>query len=117
MLTDWDDARHRLFGATCLWQDLDGLHREPAPAAIPLTSILWAWWNRADGRTARLRLDSGRVYLAIETWPNDPISTIAWGADDDRPKSFRAAGNAVVTEQFDIAIIDHLTFIRPTAAD
>ena len=33
--------------ATCLWQDLDGLHVSGPPAEAPPTSIVWGW--RADG--------------------------------------------------------------------
>ena len=29
-----------LAGATCLWQDLDGLQVQPAPPAVPYTSRL-----------------------------------------------------------------------------
>ena len=46
-----------LAGATCLWQDLDGLHVETAPPSPPPTSILWGWLART--RLVRARLDGG----------------------------------------------------------
>ena len=52
----WEAAlAGHLAGATCLWQDLDGLHVEPAPAQPPLTTILWGW---RDDALIRVRLDT-----------------------------------------------------------
>lgn len=114
MPTDWAHARTTLAGATCLWQDLDGLHRRPAPAHAPPTSILWAWWDTPDDRVARLRIDGDRIYLALTRWPTDPLHTIAWGADDNRITAFRPASEDVtVTEQFDTATVDDITYLRP----
>src|SRR5206468_2559104 len=43
-VTTWAQAvAGPLAEATCLWQDLDGLHVAPAPADPPPTSILWGW--------------------------------------------------------------------------
>ena len=52
-----------LAGATCLWQDLDGLHVGAAPETAPPTSILWAW--RPDSWLVRARLDSDVAFVAV----------------------------------------------------
>jgi hypothetical protein len=44
-----------LAGAARLWQDLDRLHIEPAPARAPLTTIVWGW---RDDALIRVRLDA-----------------------------------------------------------
>ena len=51
-----------LAGATCLWQDLDGLHESGPPAGAPPTSIVWGW--RADGWLVRVRLDGEAAFVA-----------------------------------------------------
>ena len=48
---------------TCLWQDLDGLHVEPAPASPPPTSLIWGWCGR--DHLVRLRLDGDTAYVAV----------------------------------------------------
>jgi hypothetical protein len=60
-----------LAGATCLWQDLDGLHVEPAPAAPPPASLVWGW--RGHDHLVRLRLDGDTAYVAVHS-PQDPPS-------------------------------------------
>lgn len=66
----WHEAVGLLEGATCVWQDLDGLHRGPAPCQPPLATHLWAWdrvhaWRfRVDGDScigAKLTLPSGEA--------------------------------------------------------
>jgi hypothetical protein len=65
--TSWDSVvEGQLAGATCLWQDLDGLHVSAAPAAAPPTSIMWGW--RPDGTLLRIRLD-GRLAFVAELDP------------------------------------------------
>ncbi|WP_066913591.1 hypothetical protein [Millisia brevis] len=119
MITTWADARTQLSGATCLWQDLDGLHRADPPADAPATSILWAWWP--DGRVARLRIDGDDVWYAQDRWDKGRRdTTIAWAADDGRIAGVRVADPAtepaaVVDEQFDVLTRGRLTYIVPTA--
>jgi hypothetical protein len=52
-----------LAGATCLWQDLDGLHVEPVPAEPPPASLIWGWHEA--GQLFRLRLDGDTAYVAV----------------------------------------------------
>ena len=49
--------------ATCLWQDLDGLHVSVAPDVPPPTSILWGW--RPDSWLVRARLDGDTAFVAV----------------------------------------------------
>lgn len=60
---EWDQVCALLDDAICAWADLDGLHLDPAPAAAPPTSHLWAWWP--DGNCARLRIDGTQAYTAV----------------------------------------------------
>lgn len=80
-----------LAGCTCLWQDLDGLHVEPAPPDVPPTSILWGW--RGGSFLVRIRLDGDTAYVAAvtdvaalgpEAGPVFSAPTVAWSPDDDR---------------------------------
>jgi hypothetical protein len=72
-----------LAGATCLWQDLDGLHVEAAPPAAPPTSILWAW--RGDSLLVRVRLDGQTAYVAIhDPAAQQPVRTVPWSPQDGR---------------------------------
>ena len=66
-----------LAGATCLWQDLDGLHVEPAPAAPPPASLMWGWRGRAY--LVRVRLDGDTAYVAVHS-PVGPPSADEAGA-------------------------------------
>ena len=84
MICAWNEARAALEGATCMWQDLDGLHCATAPATAPPTSIVWAWWPYPSDKVARLRIDEDIVYLAEAAWPSGSTPTIPWGADDRR---------------------------------
>ena len=116
MRCTWTQAKDSLVGAACLWQDLDGLHRDNVPDEAPATSILWAWWPSQDGRVARLRIDEDSVYLAVAEWPSQATDTIAWGEDDGRIAQFRPAvrGPGLVSERFATAVVDEITFIRPS---
>jgi hypothetical protein len=61
---NWADAiAGPLHGATCLWQDLDGLHQSAAPPQAPPTSILWAWTSTD---LIRVRLDGDTAYIATQ---------------------------------------------------
>jgi hypothetical protein len=87
-----------LAGATCLWQDLDGLHVEAPPAAAPPTSIMWAW--RPDGLLIRLRLDGQTCYVAVHDpaagrpVPAVPIRTVPIRTVPWDPSDGRVAGSA-----------------------
>lgn len=86
-----------LAGLTCLWQDLDGLHVEPAPASPPPTSILWGWCDRY---LLRARLDGGTAFIAIhDVSAGEPVSVTAgsarllpWAPGDGRIAASRGRG-------------------------
>jgi hypothetical protein len=84
-----------LAGATCLWQDLDGLHVSAAPADAPPTSILWGW--RADGGLIRVRLDGDAAFVA-ELSPAEiaeaggAVRTVEWDIRGDGHGDARVAG-------------------------
>lgn len=113
-----------LAGATCLWQDLDGLHVSEAPESAPPTSILWGW--RGDGWLVRLRLDGETAYVAV----HDPsvraaVPTVPWGPGDRRVAgSVRhgpgaASGGTGARYEQVVADADGagpVTFVRPAAA-
>jgi hypothetical protein len=107
-----------LAGATCLWQDLDGLHVEAPPQQPPPTSHLWAWTT--TGRMHRLRLDGNTAYLAT-CQPATGEPTEAWPPDYGRVQAatHRPGGSQVGTRYIQV-IIDGIaddappiTFIRP----
>jgi hypothetical protein len=86
-----------LAGATCLWQDLDGLHVEPAPELPPPTSILWAWAD--DGsRLARVRLDNGIALVAVHHDQSAGQArggrTLPWSLQDGRIAASQGRGPA-----------------------
>jgi hypothetical protein len=90
-LTSWDEALAGPLGhATCLWQDLDGLHVQSAPPAPPLTSIVWGW--TPDGLLLRVRLDGDATYLACWRGDTDANATQPWAANDDPVAAYRGAG-------------------------
>jgi hypothetical protein len=68
-----------LASATCLWQDLDGLHVSPPPEAPPPTSILWGW--RPDSWLVRARLDGDTAFVAVHDGAG-LIRTVPWDAGD-----------------------------------
>ena len=75
-----------LADATCLWQDLDGLHVGPAPAAPPPTTLVWGW--TATGTLLRLRLDGETVFLA--RWDGGGgTTTLAWPPTEGRVLAYR----------------------------
>jgi hypothetical protein len=84
-----------LAGATCLWQDLDGLCVSVAPADVPPTSILWGW--RADGWLVRVRLDGDAAFVA-ELGPTEiseaggAVRTVSWDVRADGRGDARVAG-------------------------
>jgi hypothetical protein len=113
-----------LDAATCLWQDLDGLHVGPAPAASPPTSILWAW--RDDGWLIRARLDGGTALIAVHH-PGESANTgttLPWAPGDGRVAASHGRGPAsqdggvgAVYQQIVVDGIDDgtgpVTFLRP----
>ena len=97
-LTTWADAiEGPLAGATCLWQDLDGIHHEPPTREAPPTHVLWAW---TDQTLVRVRLDGNEVFVATLRWPLPAgagpgvsvIRPLPWAADDKRVAAVRDAG-------------------------
>jgi hypothetical protein len=113
-----------LNGATCLWQDLDGLHAEPPPPEPPPTSILWGW---RDGALIRIRLDGEDAFVAVVPSAHPGVRTVPWdlrpGTDGDR----RVAGirgpavaSGALRGAFEQVIVDRpgdatgpITFVRP----
>jgi hypothetical protein len=119
----WADAiTGPLAGATCLWQDLDGLHAEPAPQAAPPTSILWGW---RDDTLIRVRLDGETAYVAVLTAPDVGVATVPWDLrreGDGRVAGLRGPATKTSTAygKFEQVIVDGtsegrgpITFIRP----
>lgn len=117
----WTDAlTGPLAGATCLWQDLDGLHTEPAPRAVPPTSILWGW---RDDTLIRVRLDGETAYVAVLSASAGGVATVPWDLRrDGRVAGLRgpASGSGAAYGEFEQVIVDGtadgkgpVTFIRP----
>jgi hypothetical protein len=110
-----------LGGATCLWQDLDGLHVEAAPASAPPTSILWAW--RGDSLLVRLRLDGQTAYVAVhDPSAQAPVKTVPWAVHDGRVAgSVRfglGAADGGTGARYEQVVVDAdgygpVTFVRP----
>lgn len=82
---DWDDVRNALAEATCIWQDLDGLHCDPVPESVPLASHLWAW---SRSHSWRFRLDVGTCVGAVLTVDDGVVSR----ADAVLPRSTPDSG-------------------------
>jgi hypothetical protein len=114
-----------LAGATCLWQDLDGLHVSAAPGSPPPTSILWGW--RPDSWLVRARLDGSTVLVAVHDG-GGAVRTVPWspGEEDGRIAANRGRGPSredggagAIYEQVVIDGIDEgcgpVTFIRPAS--
>jgi hypothetical protein len=117
-----------LSGVTCLWQDLDGLHVEPPPAAPPPTSLLWGWRDR--GYLVRVRLDGGTAFVAVHEAgkaagpaPAGAL-TLPWSPDDGRVAASHgrgpSAGDGGVGAAYEQIVIDGIgegtgpvTFLRP----
>ena len=122
-----------LAGATCMWQDLDGLHVEPAPELPPPTSILWGW---REACLLRARLDGDITFIAVHDTSDIKVTAdgqrrsttpIPWSLGDDRIAASHGRGPSAddggvgaVYEQ----IVVHgthdgagpITFVRPKAA-
>jgi len=110
-----------LAGATCLWQDLDGLHVSPAPGAPPPTSILWGW--RPDSWLVRARLDGDTAFVAVHDGKR-LARTVPWSADDGRVAASRGRGPSAdrggVGAAYEQVVVDGtgdragpITFLRP----
>ena len=116
-----------LAGATCLWQDLDGLHVAPAPDNAPPTSILWAW--RPDSWLVRARLDGEIAFVAVHD-ATGLVRTVPWNvgggqsdpdlrviASQGRSPSPAVGGPGATYEQVVVDSIGEgagpVTFIRP----
>lgn len=108
-----------LDGATCLWQDLDGLHVSAAPAQPPPTSILYGW--RGDSLLVRLRLDGSTAFVAVhDPSVQAPVKTVAWDPDDGRVagsvgRGPDAAGGGTGA-RYEQVVVDGdapVTFVRP----
>lgn len=110
--------------ATCLWQDLDGLHVESAPPAPPAASILWAW--RDDGWLIRARLDGGTALIAVHhpEESSNTGTTLPWSPADGRIAASNGRGPAsqdggvgAAYQQIVVDGIDDgtgpITFLRP----
>lgn len=101
-----------LAGATCLWQDLDGLHVSPAPVDAPPTSILWGW---QDDALIRVRLDGDTAFVAVLSPVISGTRTLPWDAADGRVAARRGAP-AGAFEQVVYGADDAagaITFVRP----
>lgn len=121
----WAEARQQhLTGLTCLWQDLDGLHLEPAPIEPPLASHLWGW--TPDGAMVRVRLDGDVAHVARCDTTAEATTVISWEPRDGRIRSFRPApsGQGALGLELEQVVIDGITdgagpitFLRGRAHD
>jgi hypothetical protein len=119
-----------LDGVTCLWQDLDGLHVDLAPADPPPTSVLWGWGE--DEHLVRVRLDDGTAFVAVHAaGPAGPgasgTAVLPWGAGDHRVDASQGRGPAAdacgVGAAYEQIVVDGIddgvgpvTFLRPVRA-
>jgi hypothetical protein len=113
-----------LADATCLWQDLDGLHVEAAPSTPPPTSILWAW--RGDWLLVRVRLNGQKAYVAVhDPAVQQPVRTVPWSPQDGRVAGSAGHGPDPVDggtgATYEQVVIDAdgggpVTFVRPAVA-
>jgi hypothetical protein len=112
-----------LAGATCLWQDLDGLHVSAAPAQAPPTSILWAW--RPDSLLVRMRIDGQAAYVAVhDPARQEPAETVPWSVTDGRVAGSSGRGPDAASggtgATYEQVVVDAdgsgpITFVRPAA--
>lgn len=107
-----------LRGATCLWQDLDGLHRSAPPPDAPPTSILWGW---RDDALIRVRLDGDTAFVAVLALAPavGGVRTVPWDPADGRVAAVR--GPAALSGAVEQVVIEGrgdatgaITFVRPT---
>lgn len=118
----WRDAvAGPLSGATCLWQDLDGVHRAAAPANAPHTSIVWAWTG--SGRMIRLRLDGQTAYVASCDAAATGHPIIPWSPQDGRVHAIRPPEAVAYLEPMRAIVVDDvgegagpITFLHPGGA-
>jgi len=113
---------------TCLWQDLDGLHVEPAPAAPPPASMMWGWRDR--DYLVRLRLDGDTAFIAVcdmadaDGQGHSSSRTLPWSLDDHRIAASRGRGPSAddggVGAVYEQIVVDGIgdqagpiTFLRP----
>lgn len=131
----WAAARAgHLAGATCLWQDLDGLHIEPAPVRPPLTTMLWGW---RDDALIRVRLDTDKsestgqdevtAFVAVVPSAVTGARTVPWNISqggDGRVAGIRgpAVDSGAAAGEFEQVIVGDplgdagpVMFIRPAA--
>lgn len=119
---NWADAfSGPLDGCMCLWQDLDGLHVEPAPADPPPTTILWGW--RGESALVRVRLDGDTAYVGVHDPATSPLTgVVPWSPSDGRVAASAGRGPSMedggVGARYEQAIVGGLdsgpvTFIRP----
>jgi hypothetical protein len=120
---DWVQAlAGPLAGATCLWQDLDGLHVEPAPGDPPYTSIVWGW--RPDSWLVRVRLDGALAFVVVHdgSGGTSAAPTVPWDVADLRVAASKGRGpeHDGVGTAYEQIIVDGITggagpvtFIRP----
>lgn len=112
----------QLAGATCLWQDLDGLHASAAPAAPPPTSIVWGW--RPDGTLLRVRLDGDMAFVAeldAVAAAERAVRTVPWDVrKDGRVAGLRGPGSDYAGTAYEQVVVDGIgddvgpvTFLRP----
>jgi hypothetical protein len=112
-----------LRGATCLWQDLHGLHVERAPEIAPPTSVLWGWLEGV--RLVRVRLDDQTAFVAVLTGADiHGTRALPWSPSDGRVASAQGRGpdarDGGVGAAYEQVIVDGIddrtgpvTFIRP----
>jgi hypothetical protein len=110
-----------LAGATCLWQDLDGLHRDVAPVEAPPTSTVWGWIG--SGRMVRLRLDGDTAYVATCEAAASGQTAKPWSSNDHRVEAIRPEEAVAYLEPMLQVVVDDvgegagpITFIRPAGA-
>lgn len=117
----------RPVGATCLWQDLDGLHVEAAPPSAPPTSIMWGWLGRT--RLVRARLDGSTAMVAVLDCTDGgdlprAVPALPWSPHDGRVEANRgrgpdshSGGTGAIYEQVVVEGIGDetgpVTFVRP----
>jgi hypothetical protein len=113
-----------LAGATCLWQDLDGLHVEPPPSEAPATSILWGW---RDDALVRIRLDGDAAFAAVVPAALGGVPAVRWDLrpdGDGRVAGARgpAVGSGAINGAFEQVIVagagdatGPITFVRPAS--
>jgi hypothetical protein len=105
--------------ATCLWQDLDGLHVEQAPSEPPPTSILYGW--RGDSLLVRLRLDGDTAFVAVHDCAvQAPVRTEPWSLADGRVAGAAGRGpdeaGGGTGARYEQVVVDGdapVTFVRP----